>query len=318
MKNNDCCVIIPVPTMNLKSDTDNILQACERVSSIKECVLWSMMDVDWESTSTFSFSSSQQQQQQQQQQPPFLTVKEEKDIQWIENSLQRGKEIIRMMKNIEERFVTGLSRCNKVVFRLALPIQSLFFLSDIIQDKAILPLATGTGAFAPVNLQDVGMATANLLSTKEDPLKYNHQKFSLTGPQLVTADTLTSYASDALNTKLTYRSLTIQEFDRLLQRLVSIGEMTEFGKDILVYRLLNVRENKAQLKTNDLSLFLANKEPTSIEKFFQDNSQAFKPGSAPPTSERMMMEGGGVGMGGGDSLVSKLKQWTWGMFSDKQ
>lgn len=256
MRENDCCVMIPVPNLSLQKETENILLACER-SDIKDCILWSAMEVDLQS----SPSSDQ--------------------------PINRGKEIARMLRAVEQKFLHS-SIANKVIFRLSLSVQSLFFLSDLVQDRASLPLATGSGSYAPVNLVDVGNATAKLLASSDFPPMYRGQTFTMTGNQLINSETLAEYASRALGSKISYQSLTISEFNELLERLVSIGEMTEFAKDVLVYKNYCIRENKLAIRTDDLRKFLE-AEPTSIEKFFEENSQAFKPGRTEPTKVEVKM-----------------------------
>lgn len=252
MRGNDCCVIIPVPNMSLQTCTENLLTACIR-AEIKDCILWSTMEADL----------------------TFSTLKDD-------TPFGRGKEINRMIKAVEEKFFNS-SLSNKVILRLSLSIQFLFFLSDLIQDRAILPLATGTGTYAPVNLVDVGNVTAKLLSNPDAMSRFRNQTFTLTGNQLIDSETLAKFASQALNSKIEYRSMNIHEFNDLLQRLVSIGEMTEFTKDIFVYKQYCILENKFSSLTKDIKMLL-DAEPIPIEKFFEENSQAFKPGKAEQTN----------------------------------
>lgn len=252
LRENDCCVMIPVPNMSLQTCTENVLTACIH-AGIKDCVLWSVMEADLISG----------------------TPKGDQPI-------GRGKEINRMIKAVEEKFLNS-SIPNKVILRLSLSIQCLFFLSDLIQDRAILPMATGMGTYAPVNLVDVGNATARLVSNSDAMSRFRNQTFTLTGNQLINSDTLAKYASQALNSKIEYRSMSIHEFNDLLQRLVSIGEMTEFTKDVFVYKQYCILENKFSILTEDLKMLLE-AEPTTIEKFFEENSQAFKPSKAEPTN----------------------------------
>ncbi|KAL7752041.1 hypothetical protein RI367_002570 [Sorochytrium milnesiophthora] len=162
-----------------------------------------------------------------------------------------------------------------VICRIGVPMQVLFSVSEVIQNRGVIPLAIGNGKFAPVNIKDCGYATASLLANHKDVLtkEFNKQTLTFTGPHLVTGQQIADKANRALQTSLTFEDLSIEEMRALLEKE---DELSSFEiEDILILMEL-IKKGKLDFTTDVLQTLLK-KEPMTVEKFFQDNQNAFKP-----------------------------------------
>ncbi|KAJ1514350.1 hypothetical protein HMI55_004737 [Coelomomyces lativittatus] len=238
---------MPAPSMDMVKLTSNLISALES-SHIHYCLMWSCASVHTTGSDVPTGGS------------PYL---------------ERGQKIAKFTRDCEEAFLESKIDA-KCITRIVFPMQYLFFLSDIIQSKGVLPLAVGHGKFAPVHVKDVGTASAHILS-KGIPQEHHSQIYTFTGPQLVTGQEFVDRANKALEGTLTFKESSLDEMKGIFDKLVQEGEMNDFERDILLYDSYLIHENLLSIQTLDLKNILGH-EPTTIEAFFEENKSAFRPG----------------------------------------
>ncbi|KAI9136654.1 hypothetical protein BKA69DRAFT_113283 [Paraphysoderma sedebokerense] len=148
----------------------------------------------------------------------------------------------------------------------------LFYLSRWIQDQGILPMATGRGKTAIVNLHDCGIATANILASSME--EHKNQMYTFTGPELMTGMKLVEHANRVLHSDIEFRDISIEEFKKMMKE---IGEVSDAQIDFAAECCMLMRDNKWAIKTDHLMRCLEGRKPTDIETFFRNNADSFRP-----------------------------------------
>lgn len=244
-------LIVPSPATGLTPLSANVIQAAER-ASVQHAVLWSCSAVTEVSGGA-----------------PGARTEELPEI-------EKAKKFLEAMKKLEETF-TQSRIPEKVITRITFPMQSLFYFSDVIQNKGQLPLAMGSGRFNPVHLKDVASACAKLLSSSI-PDEHRNQVYTFTGPHEVTASELVDELNKSVQGRIELKEVSLPEFRDTLNELVKNGQMLEYEKDVMIYENYLISQNKAAKTTSDLKKILK-RDPTSLSAFFDENKDAFRPGS---------------------------------------
>ncbi|KAI9137236.1 hypothetical protein BKA69DRAFT_1099035 [Paraphysoderma sedebokerense] len=218
----------------IMQQTCNMLEACRSVD-VKHMVYWSLLGVD----------------------------------------LAHGEEYKRLKewKKVED-MVKQCGIHNLCIARIGFAQQKLFMLSHIIQDRGILPLPTGRGKWAPVNLRDCGLATAKIFCKAESQTHHKHQIYNFTGVHLMTGRKLVEHANRVLQSEIEFHDIHMEEFKKILMEM---EEMNEFEIESILECMCLIRENKLAIRTEDLKKLL-DREPTDIETFFKHNADSFRPG----------------------------------------
>ncbi|KAJ1512630.1 hypothetical protein HMI55_006160 [Coelomomyces lativittatus] len=247
-------LIVPSPATGLSPVSTNIIQAAER-ASVHHSLLWSCSAV----TEVGGGAPG----------APGGRTEELPE-------LEKGKKFLEAMKLLEDTFQR--SKINKkVIARVTFPMQSLFYFTDVIQNRGILPLAMGSGRFNPVHLKDVASACAKILSS-DIPEEHKNQVYTFTGPHEITAKELVDEFNKTLQAKIELKEMSLPEFRDTLKKLVDNGQMLEYEKDVMVYENYLISINKAAKTTPDLKKILQ-RDPANISSFFEENKDAFRPGS---------------------------------------
>lgn len=239
-------LVVPSPATGLTPLTANVIQAAER-ASIHHAILWSCSAVSEVSGRGEELPE-----------------------------LEQGKKFLEAMKQLEETF-TRSKIPEKVITRITFPMQSLFYFSDVIQNRGFLPLAMGSGRFNPVHLKDVSSACAKLLAA-DIPDEHRNQVYTFTGPHEITAKELVEELNKSVQGKITLKEVSLPEFRDALNELVKNKQMTEYEKDVMIYENYLISQNKAAKSTGDLKKILK-RDPSPLSAFFEENKDAFRPGS---------------------------------------
>ncbi|KNE62103.1 hypothetical protein AMAG_07353 [Allomyces macrogynus ATCC 38327] len=197
-----------------------------------------------------------------------------------------------MMHLWEEMEKMVRARCKQAtICRLDMPMQSMFALSDVMQNRGMMPLNFGDGECALVNLKDAccGMAmlacemcammpgdgNGKMPATMPLTMMQMHhgQLYTFTGMQLITAPKLAQAASMALDAPMPYRAVDDHEMRRILD--ASSG-MTTFEIDMFMACARMIRMGKMGMRSPDLER-LIKRAPMTVEKFFAENKNMFKP-----------------------------------------
>ncbi|KAL7752418.1 hypothetical protein RI367_001952 [Sorochytrium milnesiophthora] len=188
----------------------------------------------------------------------------------------KTKTIVKQFKEIEDRVRNNSDIDKTTTARIGFALQNLFYLSDVIQNRAVLPLPTGESPFAPLNLKDAGVASAILLE-KGITSPHHNQVLTFTGSHLLNGPQVVAHANRVLDSRIRYEEVPVSEFRQLLERFEKIGQITEYEKEVFLLQVQLIVSGKLETKTSDLKNVLG-KEPTGIERFFEENKDAFQPG----------------------------------------
>ncbi|KAJ3358829.1 hypothetical protein GGF32_009925 [Allomyces javanicus] len=172
-------------------------------------------------------------------------------------------------------------RCKKAtICRVGFPMQSMFALSEIIQNKGVMPLNFGNGEVAPVNLKDAMMGLAKVAHESvmhghpgKAATAHHGQLYTLTGTQLLTAAQLASTATHVLEAPVTYRGIDDHEMRRILE--ASSG-LHRYDVEEFLTAAKCIRMGKMAIRTQDLERLLQ-RQPSTIDRFWQENKTMFKP-----------------------------------------
>ncbi|KAI9136648.1 hypothetical protein BKA69DRAFT_1102931 [Paraphysoderma sedebokerense] len=236
MQGMDHVVFIPNENEMFKKQSMNTIEAMKS-AQIKHMIMWSLLALEHAEGENFKF-------------------------------LTEMREVEEMVKR------SGIH--NVCVCRIGFGQQMLFFFSRMIQDRGILPMPTARGRFAPVNLRDCGLATANILSGRMGSMEqHRHQIYNFTGMELMTAMKMVEHANRVLQAEIEFKDVNFDEFRKIL---AETGELNETNIECAVETCMLMRDNKWSIKTDDLKKMMEGREPTSIETFFKNNADSFRPG----------------------------------------
>ncbi|KNE62126.1 hypothetical protein AMAG_07372 [Allomyces macrogynus ATCC 38327] len=173
-------------------------------------------------------------------------------------------------------------RCKKAtICRVGFPMQSMFALSEIIQNKGVMPLNFGNGEVAPVNLKDAMMGLAKVAHESvmhgrpggKAAAAHHGQLYTLTGTQLLTAAQLASTATHVLEAPVTYRGIDDHEMRRILE---ATSGLHRYDVEEFLTAAKCIRMGKMAIRTQDLERLL-HRQPSTIDRFWQENKNMFKP-----------------------------------------
>ncbi|KAJ3364971.1 hypothetical protein GGF32_000629 [Allomyces javanicus] len=208
-----------------------------------------------------------------------------------EMAMKKGPNVMQMWAEME-KMVRG--RCKQAtICRMGMPMQSMFALSDVMQNRGMMPLNFGDGECALVNLKDAccGMAMlacdmctmmprggngkmpAMTMPARTMMQMHHGQLYTFTGMQLVTAPKLAQAASMALDAPMPYRAVDDHEMRRILD--ASSG-LSMYEIDMFMACARMVRMGKMAMRSPDLERIIK-RAPMTVEKFFAENKSMFKP-----------------------------------------
>ncbi|KAJ3371825.1 hypothetical protein GGF31_002483 [Allomyces arbusculus] len=199
-----------------------------------------------------------------------------------------------MMHMWEEMEKMVRSRCKQAtICRMGMPMQSMFALSDVMQNRGMMPLNFGDGECALVNLKDACCGMAMLacdmcmmmppgdgngkmpatMPARTMMQMHHGQLYTFTGMQLITAPKLAQAASMALDAPMPYRAVDDHEMRRILDASSGMGI---FEIDMFMACARMIRMGKMAMRSPDLERIIK-RAPMTVEKFFAENKNMFKP-----------------------------------------
>jgi len=185
---------------------------------------------------------------------------------------------------------------HRCVMRVGIFMQTFLVYTRQVQQSGELPVATGEGKFAPIDLKDMARFVACLLSGKhrrdgddedEDdnavagnmgmpytlPDEHHGKCYCLTGPEALTGEQIVQRASQAIGAQLKSRQVDRRETEKIIRES---GQMKEKEMHLLLDMYEMVKQNKYNEVTRDFEKVVG-KKPRKVEEFFSEHSKDFKP-----------------------------------------
>ncbi|KAJ3373815.1 hypothetical protein GGF31_008700 [Allomyces arbusculus] len=188
---------------------------------------------------------------------------------------QGGNEeaIFRQFHEIEQ----AVHQCEKldkwVTLRLGFLMQEFFALSSVMQNRGLFPLTTKSGKVAPVDVKDIGRATAKLLAEPHLFDKYHKQTVSLTGTHAHAGPALVEILNATIDAQIQFQEVSLDQMREILGKNEKIDQTEQA---IFLGYLCLLKANKLETVTKDLHTILG-RDPTDIKAFFQANRDSFRP-----------------------------------------
>ncbi|KAL7746721.1 hypothetical protein RI367_007883 [Sorochytrium milnesiophthora] len=301
----DCLLLVPHPSYDTVEKTRNILEVIEQEMDedsndddedefeLKKLVFWG---------------------------PLFAALDDERRRLDHKNVVKIAYELERLIKKGPVEDWT--------IVRLGFMMQTLFALSEVIQNRGVIPLAIGEGEFAPVNLKDCARATVTILSeiendddddnddededSKKNKKRHSHKRrhrrgekrdneddeddddeddddddnegdferqiLTFTGSQLIDGEELAERASRGLGSgsELRFEPVSIEEMRQILES-ESSDDLNSFQIEMMLQGMELIEKDKLDIRSHDLQKVLKGREPTTVEKWFEENAAQFKP-----------------------------------------
>ncbi|KAJ3349110.1 hypothetical protein GGF32_005799 [Allomyces javanicus] len=232
-------VLVPVhDVQHMAKYSINVLKAAEHEQACKHLVLWSAMGAAHTTGGTTD-----------------------------------DEAIFRQFHEIEQ----AVRQCEKldkwVTLRLGFLMQEFFALSNIMQNRGLFPLTTKSGKVAPVDVKDIGRATAKLLAEPNVFDKYHGQTVSLTGTHAHAGPALVEILNATIDAQIQFQEVSLDQMREILGKNDKV-DATE--QAIFLGYLCLLKANKLETVTKDLHTILG-RDPTDIKAFFQANRDSFRP-----------------------------------------
>lgn len=244
------------PHEDMVRQTRNILEAAEASGQVKRCLLWSLLGAGLISGGGKPAGGSQQ--HGEHHKPGHGDY----------------KRIFQCYQEIEQS-VRNSKISHEVIFRNGFCDQLFFSLSNVMQNRGLLPLTSKDGKFAPVNGKDIGYASAMLLASPQTFEKWHRQTLQLTGPSSYSGPKLTDLINKTLNTRIEFHEVSMEQMREILVK--SAGDMMDPTEcRIMLGWMELLHEHKLDVVTPELQDILG-REPSEVEEFFEENPDAFRP-----------------------------------------
>ena len=143
----------------------------------------------------------------------------------------------------------------------------LMYLSGVIKDKQIVPLAFGDARYAPIAGEDIGRVIAAILN---DPAAHAGKVYPLYGLKELTQYEIAEILTDVLGKKITYVPMEIEAFKQMLK---DMGFTPHFQQ-----HMENVAQNCRDgifSGTNDLVEQIAGQKPLSMLEYISKNKALY-------------------------------------------
>jgi uncharacterized protein YbjT (DUF2867 family) len=234
-------VLVPVHDVHKMAEYSiNVLKAADREQACKHLVLWSCLGAGL-----------------------------------VQGAGGQGKDeaIFRQFYEIEQA-VRGCEKLDQwVTLRLGFLMQQFFALSTVMQNRGLFPLTSKNGKLAPVNLKDIGHATAVLLADPKNLNKHHGQTLILTGTHAVSGPQLVEIANQTLDARIQFQEVSLDQMREILGKNEKVDEA-----DLCIFMgyLCLLKANKLDVVTKDLTNLLG-RDPADIKAFFKENRDSFRP-----------------------------------------
>ncbi|KNE67379.1 hypothetical protein AMAG_19625 [Allomyces macrogynus ATCC 38327] len=234
-------VLVPVHDVHKMAEYSiNVLKAADREQACKHLVLWSCLGAGL-----------------------------------VQGAGGQGKDeaIFRQFYEIEQAVRACQQLDQWVTLRLGFLMQQFFALSSVMQNRGLFPLTSKTGKLAPVNLKDIGHATAMLLADPNNIKKDHGQTLILTGTRAVSGPQLVEIANQTLDAQIQFQEVSVDQMREILGKNDKVDEA-----DLCIFMgyLCLLKANKLDIVTKDLTNLIG-RDPADIKAFFKENRDSFRP-----------------------------------------
>ncbi|KAJ1680339.1 hypothetical protein EV182_000209 [Spiromyces aspiralis] len=218
---------------------------------------------------------------------------------------------LRPMCEMEQMFEHGMDKWDEAyIMRLSMPLESFYNMRRMIQQDREMPWPTRDQKVAPVSYFDVAkaarclfvkehdvQATADDSDTEESTAKslartvrerikaialagrdqqqqqQRRHKFCMTGPESCNGEEIAEMCSRALGTRIQLKAMSPDDFAKCLKKM---GELPDEHIKTLKQIAEVIHKGMWKDKCDDLEKIL-DRKPMTVEKYFQRNSDSFKP-----------------------------------------